>query len=159
MRPHHPTAPPRRLAPAIALLVALVVAGCDAGASRTPGPTVDPSASPVIETDVAFCESLDVMQNEHVLLRRIRLRPGNRRALDDQYEQLRLAWQDMTIVAPRGMDDQLDAMRWAVIELGIAVEDYTTTARFAEAAEHVLRRDIAFDRTLDRLRASSVRGA
>ena len=56
-------------------------------------------------------------------------------------------------MAPRGMADQLEAMDWAVIDLGLAVEDYTTTDRFDQAADHVLRRDIAFDRAIRRLRA------
>jgi hypothetical protein len=147
-----------RRTPLAGLLVGLLVAGtlaaCGGGPAASPTPTPDPSAGPVIDTDTAFCEALDVMSSEHQILRQIRLRPTNRRQLDDQFEQLQLAWQDMVGVAPDGLQAQLAAMRWAVIDLGIAVEDYTTTfSRFAEASEHVLREDIAFARTLGRLRA------
>lgn len=144
---------PRPTLPLLATALVTLAAGCSLGPAPTPTPSPDPSASPIIATDDDFCAALDVLENEHVILRQIRLRPTNRRELDDQYEQLRIAWEDMTGVAPRGMKDQLDAVRWAVIDLGIAVEDYTTTTRFDEAAEHVLREDIAFDRTLGRLRA------
>lgn len=137
---------------ALAGLLSLI-AGCDIGPARTPRPSVDPSASPIIETDADFCEALDVVEGEHAILRRIRLRPTNRRELDDQFEQLRIAWQDLLPVAPRGMKAQLDALRWAVIDLGIAIEDYATTDKLAEAADHVLKRDIAFHRVLGRLRA------
>jgi hypothetical protein len=142
----------RPFAALFATALAGLVAACDLGPGPSPAPSLDPSASPIITTQSDFCAALDVLHSEHVILRQIRLRPGNRRALDDQYEQVRIAWEDMVGVVPRGLKDQLDALRWAVIDLGIAVEDYTTTSRFDEAAEHVLREDIAFDRTLGRLR-------
>jgi len=131
----------------------VLMAGCQLGQGPTPRPTIDPSASPIIETDAEFCGALDVFDSEHQILREIRLRPGNRRALDDQFEQLDIAWDDVRRAAPRGMTDQLDALDWAVIELGLAVEDYTTTSDFEEAADHVLRKDIALDRSTGRLRA------
>ncbi len=147
----------RRLHPILLLLAVTVAAfgvtGCAAGPPATPPPAPDPSLGPVIAADDDVCAALDVMSQEHLLLREIRLRPANRRALDDQFEQLQLAWRDLLDVAPIDLDDQMDALRWAVIDLGLAVEDYTTTTRFAEAAEHVLREDIAFARTLGHLRA------
>ena len=152
MRSDRPSLP-RIIALTAALAGLVLLAGCDGGPAKTPRPSLDPSASPIIETDADFCEALDVLEAEHVILRQIRLRPQNRNELDDQFEQVQIAWQDMTRVAPRGMKAQLDAMRWAVIDLGIAIEDYTTTDRLAEAADHVLKRDIAFDRVLGRLRA------
>jgi hypothetical protein len=148
MRPR----PPRPILTLLVTAVAVLVTGCGLGSGPSPTPSPDPSASPIVTTESDFCEALDVLESEHVILRQIRLRPGNRRALDDQYDEVRIAWEDMARVAPRDLKDQLDALRWAVIDLGIAVEDYTTTSRFDQAAEHVLREDIAFDRTLGRLR-------
>lgn len=148
MRPR----PPRPILPLLVTAFAALVTGCGLGSGPSPTPSPDPSASPIVTTESDFCMALDVLESEHVILRQIRLRPGNRRALDDQFEEVRIAWEDMVRVAPRGLKDQLDALRWAVIDLGLAVEDYTTTSRFDQAAEHVLREDIAFDRTLGRLR-------
>jgi len=149
MRPPRPTRPHL----ALALVACLLLTGCELAQGPAPRRTIDPSASPIIETEDDFCAALDVLENEHQILREIRLRPGNRRALTDQFDQLDLAWDEVKRLAPRGMGDQIDVMSWAVIELGLAVEDYTTTSRFDEAADHVLRKDIAFDKAIGRLRA------
>jgi len=146
--------PPIPHSAAIAVgLAAIVLTGCSAQQGPRPTRSADPSASPIIETDAPFCGALDVLQSEHMILREIRLRPANRGALDDQFDQLDIAWQDVRDAAPRGMAEQLDALDWAVIDLGLAVEDYTTTDRFEQAADHVLRRDITFARAIARLRA------
>ena len=123
---------PSLLLPALA--AALALAGCDGGGAATPAPSVDPSASPIIATDAEFCGALGVLQSEYRILGDIKVRPTNRRALNAQFEQLGIAWDDVRAVAPRGLRDQMNDMNWAVIDLGIAIEDYTTTAQFTEAA-------------------------
>jgi len=135
-----------------ALVAAIVVAGCDSGAA-TPSPSVDPSASPIIATDAEFCGALGVLESEYRILGDIKLRPTNRRALNAQFEQLGIAWDDVRAVAPRGLRAQMNDMNWAVIDLGIAIEDYTTTAQFTEAADQIQKRDMAFDKAFGRLRA------
>jgi len=137
----------------VALAFAAFVAGCDLAGGATPVPTLDPSASPVIQTEPVFCGALDVLESEHQILREIKLRQANRSDLADQFDEVRIAWEEAQLVAPRGMRDQLDAMRWAVIDLGLAIEDYTTSARLEQAADHVLERDIAFDKVIEKLRA------
>jgi hypothetical protein len=137
----------------LALGGCLLIVGCELGQGPAPSPSVDPSASPIIETESEFCVALDELESEHQVLREIKLRPGTRDALDHQFEEVDIAWDELQRVAPRGMRDQLDALSWAVIDLGLAVEDYTTTDHLAAAADHVLRMDIAFDRAIGRLRA------
>lgn len=136
-----------------ALAVAALVTGCDLAGGATPAPTLDPSASPVIQTDETFCGALDVLESEHQILREIKLRQANRTKLADQFDEVRIAWEELQRVAPRGMRDQLDGMGWAVIHLGLAIEDYATTSRLDEAADHVLRRDLAFDKAIGKVRA------
>lgn len=147
--------PARRALPVLlsALVTGILVAGCEPGGGPGPQRTIDPSASPIIDTEDEFCAALDELESEHERLRQIRLRPGNRQALDDRYDELDLAWDDVRRVAPRGMEVQIRAMDWAVIDLGLAIEDYRTTNRPDDAAAHVLRRDIGFDRAIARLRA------
>ncbi|MFN8619227.1 MAG: hypothetical protein U0869_00595 [Chloroflexota bacterium] len=152
---------PTRSGPLAVVVVASlagIVAACggDPGPSASPSP--DPSTGPVIEAAVSFCDALDVFEGEHETLREIRLRPNNRRALGDQYDQLDIAWDDIPGSAPIGLGDELDAMRWSVINLGIAIEDYTTTTKFDQAAEHVLEEDIVFDKTLADLRERTTCG-
>lgn len=137
----------------LALAMALVAGGCDLAGRSTPAPSLDPSASPVIQTEATFCGALDVLESEHQVLREIKLRQTNRSELADQFDEVQIAWEELQRVAPRGMRDQLDAMRWAVIDLGLAIEDYTTSARLDQAADHVLKRDLAFDKAIGRMRA------
>jgi hypothetical protein len=136
----------------IGLIGISIVAGCQGG-GPAPGRTVDPSASPILDTDAEFCTALDVLEGELANLRTIRLRPGNRRALDDQFEEVDIAVDDVMRHAPDGMAVQLRELDGARIELGLGVEDYTTTNRFEEAADHVYRKELQFDRAIGRVRA------
>jgi hypothetical protein len=136
----------------VSLAGVLLLAGC-LGGGPAPRATIDPSASPILETDAKFCGYLDVLDGELANLRTIRLRPGNRRLLDDQFDEVVIAVDDVMRDAPDGMQVQLRELEQARIELGLGVEDYTTTNRFEEAADHVYRRELQFDRAIARVRA------
>jgi hypothetical protein len=136
----------------LAALLAGAVAACDLG--QGPGPTavIDPSASPIIEARPEVCLAIDGLERELADLRAVRLRPANRDMLDLQYDELSAAWDEVRRLAPEGMEDQLELVRRALVDLWLAVEDFTTSFDPEKAVDHVQREAAAFAKAFTRLR-------
>jgi hypothetical protein len=147
-RPHRPAV----LSAALAGLAALALGGCDVGQATLPDRSVDPSASPIIETRPEVCFAIDGLEQELIELRAVRLRPGNRGLLDREFGELDAAWGEVRRLAPEGMDEQLESARRAVVDLWLAVEDFVTAFDPERAVDHVRDEATAFEKAIGRLR-------
>jgi hypothetical protein len=108
----------------------------------------------VIAVDGFFCGLLDGLDRELDRLARVRVRPTNRRQLDEQMDRVELAVLEIRTNHDRHLADPVEAVRRAEVELALAVENYTTMTDPDQAAGTLIgRRQNAVERTLRELRA------
>ncbi|GEM_PF-5421852 len=154
----HPADPARRvLAGAGAVLLALAVAACGGGGpapSAEPGPESSAAADPR-DRPTDPCGLIDLVMQDHVDLRLIRLRPANRDILELTVQTMRIDWDDTRGDLPDELSEESRAVSRALTELEIAMLGYITSPDPIAAAEQVLEAEIVFDRALLALRDRS----
>jgi hypothetical protein len=148
------------------LLAALVVAGCggasEAGdpdpttavglsdASRSPMPAASPirggvtasmSPDPSTGPSAELCERIGTVQTRLAELAALELRPTARVTLDIELSRVQAAFSDMRqdVLDASGLDvdEALRRVGYRLDDLTLAVEDFRTTSRPREAANHV----------------------
>jgi hypothetical protein len=147
------------------VLVALVIAGCggaseavvpvqtaasglsagDASPMPVPSPgggvTAESSPAPPVGPSPELCDRIGAVQARLSELAALELRPTARVTLDIELSRVQAAFSDMrqAVLDSRGLDldEALRRLGYGVDDLTLAVEDFRTTSRPREAADHV----------------------
>lgn|GEM_PF-2918121 len=150
--------PGRVLSCLLAILLAVVLAGCGAGgaptgsvASVTVG-SPDPSASPQPSLDVediAVCQATLKMEDGLVRLRAVKLRQGAQNRLEQAHQSILTGYDALLLHAQRDMRTRLRTLGLALTNMALAVEDLRTTDRIDVAAANVRRASNQLGKAID----------
>jgi hypothetical protein len=121
------------------------------GGSPGPGESVFPS----VEVDPILCEDLRQVQEELRDLRQTRIRRGIGELLQRRFEDIRVMTDEVDNVTPYELESHLNPLWDAVLQLGLAVEDYRTTNNPGEAVNYIRRSGTQLQRVLTRFRRAA----
>ena len=146
------------------VLLLLLLAGCDTpGPARTtpsddlasPDESVEVYAWPSGAIDPKLCESIKALTGEYQDLRAVRLLIKNRGELQRQFDDVAVLFGETARITPDGLARSLNNLSDAVGILRLAVEDYRTTDRPGDAADHIHAAQTTFERALRTFRRAS----
>jgi hypothetical protein len=109
-------------------------------AGTSPGASISP--------EVELCESIQVVQSRLATLSALELRPTARVTLDIELSRVQAGFtdlrQDALDTRELGLADSLRRLGYRLDDLALAVEDFRTSSRPREAANHVAQEGVAF---------------
>jgi hypothetical protein len=148
---------------ALLVIVLMALAGCGGGSSASPGPASSddyPYASgetpgPTLNVDPQLCAAMHNLGVAVAGVKAVKLKPTTRDDLEVAFGNVNVAMDDVWRFAPDLLNARVRTLGYAVVDLGLAVEDFRTTDHLTQAGPDIDRKGSVVEKALRGLRVAT----